>query len=194
MALEDILRALEDKARTTVESIKSEAEKEKKRIMAEAQNEAARIRRQRLKKIEDALRSEATAMIYSATLKAKKEVNQAREEVVENVFRIAQEKISRLSEEDSYSDIFKALLDECVELIDGEIVFQVRPEDRSLLERLLAEKGIQYSISDVPLESSGGLNAMSADGRIIVYNTFEKRLERAKKRLRLEISNILFPD
>ncbi len=188
------MRALEDKARTTVESIKSEAEKEKKRIMAEAQNEAARIRRQRLKKIEDALRSEATAMIYSATLKAKKEVNQAREEVVENVFRIAQEKISRLSEEDSYSDIFKALLDECVELIDGEIVFQVRPEDRSLLERLLAEKGIQYSISDVPLESSGGLNAMSADGRIIVYNTFEKRLERAKKRLRLEISNILFPD
>lgn len=188
------MRALEDKARTTVESIKSEAEEEVKRIMAEAENEASRTRRQRLKKIEDALRSEATAMIYSATLKAKKEVNQAREQAVENVFRIAQERISRLSKEDSYPDIFKALLDECIELIDGEIVFQVRPEDRLLLERLLAEGDIQYRISDVPLESSGGLIAMSADGSVAVYNTFERRLEKAKKRLRLEISNILFSD
>ncbi len=194
MALEDILRALEDKAQTAIETIKSEAEEEVKRIMAEAENEASRTRRQRLKKIEDALRSEATAMIYSATLKAKKEVNQAREEAVENVFKAAQERISELSKDESYSDIFKALLDECIELIDGEIVFQVRPEDRPLLERFLSGKNIQYRISDVPLASCGGLNAMSSDGSITVYNTFEKRLERAKRRLRLEISNILFSE
>ena len=192
MALEDILRALEEKAETRIEGIQSEAQQRVAEIISEVERDAEHTRRVRLKKVEEAVRSEATAIVYSASLKAKNELIKAQEETVDEAFRTAENSLGELNKDESYPNILGVLLDEVLEFFDGEAVLQVRSEDRPLVEKVMAERQRPYRISDTPLESSGGLIGSSLGGKVVVSNTFEARLDKARDKLRLEISKILF--
>ncbi len=193
MALEDILRALEDKAEVRIEAVQSDAQQRVAEISSEVERDADRTRRARLKKVEDAVRSEATAVIYSAQLKAKNELIKAQEETVDKAFSLAEQKLTELSKEERYKKILAVLVSEALEFFDGgEVLIQVRPDDRGLVETMMAEKQQPYRVSDTPLEASGGLLISSPGGEVVVSNTFESRLGRARDKLRLAISNTLF--
>ena len=192
MALEDILRALEEKAETRIEGIQLEAQQRVAEIISEVERDAEHTRRVRLRKVEEAVRSEATAIVYSASLKAKNELIKAQEETVDEAFRTAENSLGELNKEESYPNILGVLLDEVLEFFEGEAVLQVRSEDRPLVEKVMAERQRPYRISDTPLESSGGLIGSSPGGKVVVSNTFEARLDKARDKLRLEISKILF--
>ena len=192
MALEDILGALEEKAMVRVEAIQAEAEQRVVEITAEVDKDAARTRRVRMKKVEDAVRSESTAIVYSASLKAKNELIRAQEETVDQAFRLAEKRLAELNKDQSYPDILRVLLEEVLEIFEGEAVLHIRPDDRSLVESMMADRQRQYRISETPLTASGGLVASSPNGEVTVSNTFESRLDRARDKLRLEISNALF--
>lgn len=194
MALEAILRALDTKAQARIKEIKAEAQERVGEIQSEVEREAARTRRQTLKKAEDRVRSEANALVYSASLKARNELIKAQEEAVGEAFRVAEERLLSLGEGDGYPGILAALLDECLEYFSGEVVLQVRGEDRELVERMMAERQVPYRISEAPLDLAGGLVVSSPDGEIVVFNTLESRLERARDKLKLEISNALFEE
>ena len=193
MALEDILRALEEKAEVRIQAVQADSQQRVAEIMSEVERDAERTRRARLKKVEDAVRSESTAIIYSAQLKAKNELIKAQEETVDEAFRLAEQKLKELSREERYSKILVVLLNESLEFFEGsEVLIQVRPDDRGLVEKMMAEKQQPYRISDTPLEASGGLVVSSPGGEVVVSNTFESRLDRARDKLRLAISNTLF--
>jgi V/A-type H+/Na+-transporting ATPase subunit E len=192
LALEDILTALETKADQRIEGIQDESEQRVAEISSEVEKDAERTRRVRMKKVEDAVRSESTAIVYSASLKAKNELIRAQEETVDEAFRMAEKRLSELNKDPGYPDILRVLLDEVLEFFEGEAVLQVRPDDRSLVESMMADRKRQYRILETPLEASGGLVASSPDGEVTVSNTFESRLDRARDKLRLAISNTLF--
>lgn len=192
MAVEDILLALEEKAEERIKEINADAERQVQEIKSEVGREAARAKRARLKKLEDQLRSEANAMVYSASLEAKREITKAQEETVEKAFRLAEKRLATIHDEATYPKVFEALLDECLELIDGEVVLMVRPDDRALAQKLMEAKERPFVISDTPLETNGGLVALSKNGEITVNNTFESRLEKARERLKLDVSKVLF--
>ncbi|MDD5448178.1 MAG: V-type ATP synthase subunit E [Actinomycetota bacterium] len=192
MAVEDILSALEEKAEKQIREINADAERQVREIKAEVEREVARAKRARLKKLEDQLRSEANAMIYSASLEAKREITKAQEETVEKAFKLAEKRLAALHDDVAYPKVFEALLDECLELIDGEVVLMVRPDDRALAQKLMEAKERPFVISDTPLETSGGLIAISKNGEITVNNTFESRLEKASEKLKVDISKVLF--
>jgi vacuolar-type H+-ATPase subunit E/Vma4 len=192
LALEDILRALEDNAEDRIEAIKQDTQQRVNEIVSEVEKEASRSKRLRLKKVQDAIKSECTGIVYSASLKAKNELIKAQEETVYEAFRLAEQRLAGLHSNEEYPKIFELLLDECLEILDGEVVLRVRADDRGLLDKLMANRDVPYSISETPLEASGGLVAGSPDGEVIVYNSFESRLSKAKETLRLEISNALF--
>jgi V/A-type H+/Na+-transporting ATPase subunit E len=192
LALEDILTALEAKANQRIEGIQDESEQRVAEISSEVEKDAERTRRIRMKKVEDAVRSESTAIVYSASLKAKNELIKAQEETVDEAFRMAEKRLAELNKDPGYPDILRVLLDEVLEFLEGEAVLQVRPDDRSLVESMMADGQRQYRILETPLEASGGLVASSPDGEVTVSNTFESRLDRARDKLRLEISNTLF--
>jgi len=130
--------------------------------------------------------------VYSTSLKAKKELIKAQEETVEEAFRVAEERLKGFHADERYAGAFEVLLDECLEYISGEVVLQVRGDDRALVEKIMADRQTPYRVSDTPLDASGGLIASSADGEVTVLNTFESRLEKAWNKLRLEMSNSLF--
>lgn len=192
MALDDILRALEDNAEDRIEAIQQDAQQRVNEIISEVEREASRTRRLRLKRIEDAIRSECTGIVYSASLKAKNELIKAQEEMVGEAFRLAEQRLTEQRSKEEYPKIFELLLGECLEALDGEVVLRVRQDDRALVESLMANRQVPYRISETPLEASGGLVAGSPGGEVVVHNSFESRLSKAKKTLRLEISNALF--
>ncbi len=194
MAVEDILRALEEKASGRIEVIQSEAQQRVAEIMSEVEKDAARTKRARLKKVEDAVRSEATAIVYSASLKAKNELIKAQEETVDEAFRMAEARLADLHRDERYPRILAVLLDEALEFFTGEVIVQARPTDRELVERLMAERQRQFRFSDTPLEASGGVVVSSPGGEVLVSNTFESRLEKARDKLRLAISRTLFEE
>ena len=193
MALEDILRALEEKADTRVEVIESEARQRVQEVLAEVEKETARTRRQRLKKVEDQIKSEASGIVYSASLKSKNLIIKAQEETVDEAFRIAEERLAKLYQRQDYPQVLEILLGECLEFFpEGEVLVQVRPTDRDLVEKLMSARQRPYRLSETPLEASGGLVVSNLEGQIVVSNTFESRLVRAKDHLRLQISQALF--
>jgi len=193
LALEDILKALEEKAEAREAAIESEAKQRVNEILAEVDKDAARTKRMRLKKVEDQIRSEATGIVYSAQLKAKNQLIKAQEETVDEAFKKAEQRLKDLGKQQDYPQVLEVLLDECLDFFpEGEVLVQVRPADRDLLEKMLAGRGRSFRISDTPLAASGGLVVSSPDGQIVVSNTFESRLERARDHLRLEISKSLF--
>ena len=193
MAIEDILDALEEKAEARLAAIESEGQQRVQEILAEVDKDVARTRRMRLKKIEDQIRSEATGIIYSAQLRAKNQLIKAQEETVDAAFKKAEERLHDLGKQQDYPQVLETLVDECLDFFpEGEVLMQVRAADRGAVEKMLKSKGRSFSISDTPLEASGGLVMSSPDGQIVVSNTFESRLERARDHLRLEISKTLF--
>ena len=192
MALDHILRALEDNAENRIEAIEQDAQQRVNEVISEVKKEASRTRRLRIKKMEDAIKSECTGIIYSASLKAKNELIKAQEQTVDEAFRLAEQRLAGLHSNEEYPKIFELLLDECLEILDGEVVLRVRADDRDLVDNLMASRHVPYTISETPLEASGGLVAGSPDGEVTVYNSFESRLNKVKETLRLEISNALF--
>lgn len=192
MAIDDILRALEDSAEKRIEAIEQDTQQRVNEIISEVEKEAVRTKRLRLRKIDDAIKSECTGIVYSASLKAKNELIKAQEETVDEAFRLAEQRLSDLHSNEEYPKVFELLLDECLEVLEGEVIIQVRTDDRALVDSLMEDRQVPYSISETPLEASGGLVAGSPDGEVVVYNYFESRLSKAKETLRLDISNTLF--
>ena len=192
MAIEDILKALEAKANARIEAIMADAGQRVKEIKSEVERDAARTRRLRLKKVEEQIRSEATGIVYSASLRAKNHLIRAQEEAVEEAFRVAEQRLAGMSGDPDYPLILESLLDECLSFLPQEVVLEVRAEDRTAVEKMMEDRKRPYTISEEPLQASGGLVARSASGDVVVVNTFESRLEKAKDKLRLKIANALF--
>lgn len=192
MALDEILAALDEKARRRIDDMRAEAEKEAERIIAEARREAEEAKRLKLARLKESLRSESAGVVYKATLKAKDKLIRAQEEVVDEAFRRAEERLKKIHDNPEYADIFSFLLDECLELVEGEIIISVREDDEEIARRLLDERGKAYRLAESPLGVSGGVEARSPEGDIVILNTFESRMDRAKETLRLEIAKALF--
>lgn len=192
MALEAILRALDVKAKADIEAIEAKARERVAEIKSEVERETARTRRQTLKKAEDRIRSEANAIVYSASINARSELIKAQEEAVDEAFRVAEQHLHSVGEGEDYPRILEVLLDECLEYFSGEVLLEVRAEDRERVEGVMAQRQVPYRISDTPLDAAGGLIASSADGEIVVLNTLESRLEKARDKLKLVIANALF--
>jgi V/A-type H+-transporting ATPase subunit E len=192
VALEAILRALDLKATADVEEIEAKAQERVAEIKSEVDREAARTRRQTLRKAEDRIRSEVNAIAYSASIKARNELIKAQEETVGKVFEAAEKRLLSVSKGEGYPRILEALLDECLEYFSGDVVLEVRARDRERVEGIMADRQVPYRISDTSLDAAGGLNASSDDGEILVLNTLESRLEKARDKLKLVISSELF--
>ena len=192
MAIEAILRALDLNATGDIEVIETKVQERVAEIESEVERDAARTRRQTLRKAEDKIRSEVNAIAYSASIKARNELIGAQEETVGKVFEAAEKRLLSVSKSEGYPRILEALLDECLEYFSGEVVLEVRREDRERIEGMMARRQVPYRISDAPLDAAGGLTASSADGEIVTLNTLESRLAKARDKLKLVISSELF--
>lgn len=193
LALDDLLRVLEQRAQKDIEKRREEAKREVERIIDEAHQEAELAERMKIRKLEAAFKSESAGIVYRAKLEAKNELIVAQEEVVSEAFELAKKRLAGLAESDDYPGILESLLQECLQTTQGEEVeLAVRDEDRELVEDLLRDSSARVRFSDTGLDCMGGLEVRTVDGKLSVRNTFESRLDNAKESMRREIAVTLF--
>lgn len=191
MSIEDILQALDDECRAECQAIFQRAEQEAKQIIAKAQAEAEEIRRARLAKIKAEAESETTAMLYSARLKSKNEVIRAKEKVVGKALAEAAQRMENLRSREDYREILAGLIEEGLSRVRGKAVLHVDPADEKLAGEIMKEKGLEHEIR-TDIQTSGGVVVADADERVRIVNTVEERLNRAREKLRMQVSAILF--
>jgi vacuolar-type H+-ATPase subunit E/Vma4 len=117
---------------------------------------------------------------------------QVREELIASAFALAKEYLAEVRRQTEYPRLLRRLTDEAVvELGESSLVIlRVDPCDTMLVEPILAELGVSATVEPV-LDCIGGLEACTADGRIVVSNTFETRLGQARLRLRREVADLV---
>jgi vacuolar-type H+-ATPase subunit E/Vma4 len=191
MSIEDILEALDEQCRDECQAIFAEAQKEVEKILSQAEAEAEQIRQAKMGKVKVEVASEIQSMLYSARLRAKNIIINAKEEILSETFRQAQEMVKNIRSERNYPQIFEALLREALAKIGGDGIVHVDKGDEALAGQVLKEMGVSLPVM-ADIQCDGGVVISDRDNRVHIINTVEERLVRAKERMRLAISELLF--
>ena len=172
-------------ARQKADAIRSESEKqvaaERARILANANQEAARLRSQ---------------AIAAAQLKARTLQLEQRELLLDDVFGQALQQISVVQTRADYVDITMALLKEALEHLGANSSI-VQADTRTLellspaaLESISKETGVKLEPGE-PLKQGTGLIVRTPDGHRQYDNTLETRLKRMQDSLRNPVYRLL---
>ncbi len=191
MSIEDILQALDDQCRQECQEIFGRAEADAKKILEKAEEEAEAIRQARLAKVKAEARSETTSMLYSARLKSKNEIIAAKELIVEKALAAAEERLGGLSSRPDYPAILEGLIREGMARIGGKVVVHIDPAGEKAADAVMKRSKLDYELR-TDIRTAGGAVVSDADGRVRIINTAEERLNRAREKLRMHVSEILF--
>lgn len=194
MSLEAILAAIEASGEAEVAQLHSETALRVQQILAESERAAAAKREAARRAAVSPAAGERARRLHHAKLEALRAQGEARDQLVELALAEAQAHLIRLRSDPNYSLILRRLTDEAIHVLGDESAedgspcwLEADPRDEAFLRRIIADLGVELMITP-SLECWGGLVARSQDGRIIVINTLEARLERALPYLRRELA------
>jgi vacuolar-type H+-ATPase subunit E/Vma4 len=192
MAIEDILRALDEQADAERDEILARAGDERDAILSDARDQAARIRSQRLERVKSVVEPKAQQLVNGARLKNKRDLEAARAAVVTAVFDEARVRLQALRNDPSaYEPVLRALIQEAMSGSDGVTVAQVDPADAEMAAGLV--DGLQMTCSlESAVTPGGGVTVLSCAGRIARRNTMEDRLELVRANSSAAVAEMLF--
>lgn len=190
MAIEDILRALDDQAQADCDAVIDEAKAHAKLILDDADRNAEEIHAGFARQVERMARSEAAKRVNAARLEAKMAVSSAKGDGVASVFEAASQKLGTLRDAD-YDRVFAALAAEALDGMGGEITVHVTPADVDRAQAAVTKSGLTASVV-ADLNATGGLVVEAFGGRVIRRNTFEDRLERVSQIVQADVARVLF--
>lgn len=190
MALNELLRTLEDEARARVDDLLDRARAEAARIREAAASELAARRTAELRSREVELRSSAARVVEAARRDASRRALEARAEALARVRRRAEERLAaRAADPVLLPGLRRDVLEGLGYLVEGPAVVEADP---AMLEGLRAAVDGRRDVSFTPAPRRG-LVLRSADGRLTVDATFESRLARAWPGLAIELARRLEP-
>lgn len=191
MNLDEMLRILEEEGQKQCEIIIRDGEAQVAKILEEAEEEVKNIKERELEKVLASLQIERAKILNEARLFVKRQIIQAKEEFIQKAFSEAKKKLNEIRKSKDYKTIFKNLLSEAMEGIEGKILVDVDKEDEKVAREVLNESGLDYELY-ASLTSLGGLKVSTTDGRITLTNTIDTRLEKGRQLLKTEIMTTLF--
>lgn len=191
MAIEDILRTLEEQAQADIDAVLSEAHEHAALIMGQGEEEAARVRRMYEQQVERVSQGEAAKVVNAARLEAKMAVSSRRGEAVDRVFGVALERLGEARVSPEYPELFARLMAEALEGAAGDVVVHVDPADEMTARDLVARHAPSAAVV-ADISSCGGVVVESDGGRVVRRNTLEDRLDRARRYLQADVAKVLF--
>ena len=187
MSLQSILARIRASGDAQVAEIERNARSRLGAIFAQAKMEARQVEEDASEAASIPAIAERARILHRARLESLRIVGDVREDLVDTAIARTGERLAAIRTDPSYPDVFRILLREALAELASEGTDKVQlvadPRDKALLEKILAESKLDLSVS-YELNCWGGLIAKSADGRVVVINTFESRLERATAFLR----------
>ncbi|MFP3872402.1 MAG: V-type ATP synthase subunit E [Candidatus Natronoplasma sp.] len=189
--MEKIVERIENDVQRKVDSImeekKEKAEQVKKEIEREKERRLEEIQREKEREI----KTLKNRIISQAELEARKMRLNVRENMIEKVFERSKERLEEMDISE-YHGYIKGSIEKSKEILEGEIEIHCNKENENRIKEIA--KNIDPSLKVIgDLRSIGGIKAVSEKGATIDM-TFEANLERKKKQLRKEISEILFSE
>lgn len=199
-----IVSSIMSDAQIKAESILAEAEKENESILSEGQVKAAAEKDKILENANKTAQMRYQQIISEAKMNSRRMELEAREEVIEDAFAKAEEKLREIASSDAAQ--YKASLEKVIteagtEIGGGDLLVHVKESDVAKIKGNLP--AIEKSISDQTgtptklemgenINTIGGAILKTKNGEIEVNNTIEARMLRFKKSLRSEVAGILF--
>ncbi|MGW8250055.1 MAG: V-type ATP synthase subunit E, partial [Anaerolineales bacterium] len=142
---------------------------------------------------------ERARLIHRARLEAMQTVGEARKELVDAALEQVRGRLVNLRTDACYPDVLRQLLLEALAELDeaeqdgknarsgSQICLEASPDDQVLLESVLRSLELDLPVS-YSLNCWGGVVAKGENGKIVVINTLEARLERAVPYLRIYLA------
>ena len=190
MAIDDILRALDDQAQADCDEIVGESREHAKLIVEEAELQAQAIHDKYIHQVEQVATAKASKQVNAARLEAKMIVSSVKGGGVASVFDDARAQLGSVRES-GYEALFGALAAEALEGVSGAVTIHTAPADTMLAEKAVAATGLPAEVLG-DLETAGGLIVDTGGGKIIRRNTLEDRLDRVTQYLRADVARVLF--
>jgi vacuolar-type H+-ATPase subunit E/Vma4 len=187
MALQHILEAIAAEAEAEATAILRRVEVEAAEQRAAAEQQAAARRQQLLAAAEAQAAQERSRLLHRAHLDTIRRLVEVQEQAFLAALAAAKTELARLRRQPEYAAVFAALLREALAVSDELTVVRVDPRDAELAAALV---GATHTIEPT-LTTWGGVIALSRDGRVMVENTLESRLERALPDLRALLAPLL---
>jgi vacuolar-type H+-ATPase subunit E/Vma4 len=197
LIVEDIIREADEKAAEIVKA----ADKEAKTLLNAARFEARQneeLESQKARTRGGQIRDEILA---EGRLRAKKELLQRREEIINEVFKEADRKIREYTSSKKYeADLLMIAIETSKELGSENIIIYANQLDLRLLEKsrdqIAHELGESKKLINIsfgePIQTSGGIKVGAPDRRIEIDETFDGRIKRHFEALRVKVAKVLF--
>lgn len=194
--IERLSRDILQQAETDAEQVLLEAKNKADQIIKQAEEEAAAEKArilERAKRDSDRIRSQAVA---TTQLKARTMMLESRENLLKEVFKEAQQKLSSVQQYSDYSVIIERLVMEAIsQMTTNNVVIRADKKTSQLLaDSILNSLASKYSgtieLGDV-LENKIGVIASTSNGHLNYDNTLETRLEKLTNELRSPVYHLL---
>jgi len=201
---EKIVSSILSDAKFKADSVLEEADKKSNSILEEGEKIALMEKEKILEDSKKQSTMRYQQIISEAKMNSRRMELDAREEVIEESFKKAEEKLEEIASSDSaeYKESLKKIIMEAaLEIGGGELVIFLKQEDVAKindsifsLERDVKEKAGNETNLEIGnnINTIGGAIIKTKNGDIEVNNTIEARMLRFKKSLRSEVARILF--
>jgi V/A-type H+-transporting ATPase subunit E len=194
VAYEDLLNSVEESAREKEQELRNREKTAVEDIRARAKKQAAGVRQVHLDETKKSVTAERNKLLYLAKAENKENLIRVREAAFDRAFAEAEARLLALRSDPKYPEVFAKLLREAAgSMGDETFVVHIDPRDEALCKKALAAQGISPAIR-ADISTSGGVVAALPDNSVVISNTVESRLGRAKELRRKEIHAILFTE
>lgn len=201
---EKIVSSIMSDAQIKADSILAEAEKENQSILSEGEAQAVAEKEKILENAQKTAQMRYQQIISEAKMNSRRMELEAREEIIEEAFKKAEEKLKEIASSDASeykASLEKVITEAGIEIGGGNLIILVKESDAAKIHGSLPS--IEKSISDKTsnptklemgesIPNIGGAIVKTKNGEIEVNNTIEARMLRFKKSLRSEVAGILF--
>ncbi len=190
LGLQSIKKSIENEAKLRHDIILSEGKKEAEKIIKEAKSEAEKTKNKLFSDAKNQANQHKQQRISKIKLESQMNFLKFREEVIDNILVDLQTDLQKFTKTKEYPKVLERfLLESALAIGGGDLEILMKKEDQTHLSDALLSKiskevnteiGVvtKFSFGKPLTNTIGGLKTFRKDGKILVDDTFEARINR----------------
>lgn len=199
--VQKIVAKIKEDSSKKIASVKEKGIVEADEVIKKAEEEAKSITERILAKGKREAEMEEQRIIANAKHSSRKEILEAKEEILKSAFSQAEKELLKFSSSPEYKGVLLKLIQSTVESVGGgNVEVLVRKEDQAVIDnkaladiaRNVKDADTKITLSKDTTRTIGGVFVRSTDGKYSANNTFENRMERMRSELRAKVAGIIF--
>lgn len=191
MPIEKIIERIEEETQDKIDNIIQRGKEKSEEIIQEIEKEKKRRLDDIEKEKEREMKTMKNRIVSQAKLETQKRKLNVREEMINGVFQDVKDRLDE-KRPGEYKGYIKQSIMDADEILEGDLTVRCNPESEELVNQLAQQITPEIEI-EPSLDTIGGIKVSSEKGSSVDF-TFEANLERKRKELRKEISEILFKE